>query len=589
MISEVTGTLGLAILTRMGVAKLLLGPRGALARRGEGAVHSWRLVLVLARLLIDLAPLAAFAAVAYGAITMLRSEDGARVVALVLINAILLSGGILVVARAMFVPHSPSLRFLPIDDETAGYFFVWLRRLVNFAVFGLFLSEAALLLGLPLGAHIFLVKIVGLIVACMILVFIMQNRAAVTDWLQAKSQGDGWYRTPLARVADIWHLAAGLYIATIYAIWAFGGSAGFDFMLRASLLTVIIVGASILSGTALDHLVDRIFDISQEMRERYPQLEARANRYVPALHKMLRWTVLIVAAIALFEVWGMDVLSILASGGGKRFMSAFVTILVIAAIALGIWELVSSMIERYLARLEASGVRSQSTARIRTLLPMLRNVLQIVLLAIVALISISEMGVNIGPLLAGAGMIGVAVGLGSQKLVQDFITGITFLLDDTVAVGDSVKIGEFVGTVDSLTIKTIRIREVNGRLVTIPFSTVGTVVNMSRDYMCATIEIGIAYKSDIDLALNALTEIAESLQNDEEFARLIVTPPDPAFIDRFADSAIIIKLVIKTLPDNQAKVSRAFNLRIKKRFDELDIEIPFPQTTIWFGGKEKLI
>jgi small conductance mechanosensitive channel len=324
------------------------------------------------------------------------------------------------------------------------------------------------------------------------------------------------------------------------------------------------------------------------MRERYPQLEARANRYVPALHTMLRWTVLVVATVSLLEVWGIGVLSVLASGGGKRFISALVTILVIAAIALGIWELVSSMIERYLARLEASGVRSQSTARIRTLLPMLRNVLQIVLLAIVALISISEMGVNIGPLLAGAGMIGVAVGLGSQKLVQDFITGITFLLDDTVAVGDSVKIGEYVGTVDSLTIKTIRIREGNGRLVTIPFSAVGTVVNMSRDYMFAAIEVGVAYNSNIDLALNCLTYIAESLRNDEEFAGMIVAQPDPPGIERFADSSIILKITIKTLPDKQGKITRAFNLRLKKRFDELGIDMPFPQTTIWFGDKEKL-
>jgi small-conductance mechanosensitive channel len=444
------------------------------------------------------------------------------------------------------------------------------------------------LLGLPPGGHAFLIKLVGLVVAGMIFVFIMQNRGSLTDWLQAKSQGEGWYRMPLARIADIWHLAAGLYIAAVYGIWAFGVAGGFEFMLRASVLTVIIIGAAVTGSAALNHLVDRVFDISQEMRERYPQLEARANRYVPVLHAMLRWTVVIVATVSLLEIWGIGVLSVLASGGGKRFLSALVTILIIAAIALGIWEFVSSMIERYLARLEASGVRSQSTARLRTLLPMLRNVLQIVLLAIVALISISEMGVNIGPLLAGAGMIGVAVGLGSQKLVQDFITGITFLLDDTVAVGDSVKIGEFVGTVDSLTIKTIRIREGNGRLVTIPFSSVGTVVNMSRDYMCASIEVGVAYNSDIDLAISALTEIAESLRNDPEFAGLIVAPPDPPGIERFADSAIILKITIKTLPDRQGKITRAFNLKLKKRFDELGIDMPFPQTTIWFGDKEKL-
>ncbi|MGD9975113.1 MAG: mechanosensitive ion channel family protein, partial [Desulfatirhabdiaceae bacterium] len=243
--------------------------------------------------------------------------------------------------------------------------------------------------------------------------------------------------------------------------------------------------------------------------------------------------------------------------------------------------------EHYLAESGKPGHTPEHGVRLRTLLPLIRKALSIVLTVMVMMILLSEFGVNIGPLLAGAGIIGLAVGFGAQKLVQDVITGIFILLEDAVGIGDVVTVAGVGGLVEDISIRSIRLRDLSGNVHTIPFSSVDTVTNMTRLYSYYVIDIGVAYREDTDQVSDVCREIVENMRSEPEFNPDILEPLEILGVDRFDDSAVIIKARIKTRPIRQWAVGREFNRRMKKRFDELGIEIPFPHQTIYFGvGKD---
>ncbi|MDK9720642.1 MAG: mechanosensitive ion channel family protein [Rhodospirillales bacterium] len=276
---------------------------------------------------------------------------------------------------------------------------------------------------------------------------------------------------------------------------------------------------------------------------------------------------------------GIDALP---GGLGKGLLGKSLTLLLVLSGAYLLWKLAGTALEGALKRLEGQGRRH---GRLKTLIPMLRMLVGIVLVAMAALIVLSELGVNIAPLLAGAGMVGLAFGLGAQKLVQDLIGSVSMLLEDTLAVGDTVRIGEHAGVIEKMTLMDIQLRDQAGYLHVIPFSKIDAFVNMTVDYAYAVFEVGVSYRADVDQVMAALVELGASLAEDEQFGQLIQEPLEMMGVDKFTDSAVVIKSRLKTEPGKQWVVMREFNRRMKMRFDELGIEIPFPQMTVWMGGK----
>ncbi|MFQ5619285.1 MAG: mechanosensitive ion channel family protein [Rhodospirillales bacterium] len=545
-----------------------------------------RIPVLAGRTVLDVVPIAAFAGAAYGALPLTQPGPEVYVVALTVINAYLIVRATLVVARMLLVPAVPSLRVLPIGGETANYLFIWTRRLVWVTVAGYFLAEAALLLGLPAGGHAGLLHLLGLLVTGMVVVFVLQNRAAVAGWVRgAADAGPGRFgvRTLRARFADIWHVPAIIYVAGVYGVWALGVEGGFQFMARATIATAAILTVAGLAAYGLRRGVRRGFAVKEEVKTRFPTLEARANRYLPVLHVGLRWVIYAVAALAVLQAWGIDTFGWLETPFGRRLTESTLSIVTVTVLALIVWEAISSAIERYLTRTDADGTRVERSARARTLLPLLRNAVLVVLTVMVSMIVLSELGVDIAPLLAGAGVVGLAIGFGAQKLVQDVITGAFILFEDSIAVGDVVDVGGLAGVVEALSIRSIRLRDLSGKVHTVPFSAVDTVTNMTKDFSYYVFEVGVGYREDTDEVTGVLKEIGAEMQDDPEFGPLILAPFEVLGVDQFADSAVIIKARFKTAPIKQWTVGREFNRRMKQRFDELGIEIPFPHTTIYFG------
>jgi small conductance mechanosensitive channel len=199
---------------------------------------------------------------------------------------------------------------------------------------------------------------------------------------------------------------------------------------------------------------------------------------------------------------------------------------------------------------------------------------------------LSELGVNANALLAGAGVVGLAVGFGAQTLVKDLITGLFILVGDTVRVGDVVDLGGRGGVVEAISMRTITLRAYNGDVHTVPYSSIDVVTNMTKDFSFYVFDLVVAYKEDLDRVVEVLREIDSQLRREWPYRRLMLEPLEIAGVDAFREAGPVIRARTKVRPGEQWKVGREFNRRIKRRFDELGIELPVPHQKIYFAGKE---
>jgi small-conductance mechanosensitive channel len=566
---KVLVVLGLATAVEAGVIRFLARFRRRLAEQPR---QGWwvKILSVLARAILELLPILAFAAAAYAILPLTEPREATRLIVLTLVNASVLARAILALGRIALSPGLPRLRPLPLGDETANYAQIWLRRFVNVAVYGYFLAQGLLLVGVPASIYLIFLRAIGLLLATMAIVLVLQNRASVSQWL------GGGARSSAARVraADVWHLIAILVIVLLYLVWAFAVPGGVEFLLRAFVATAIILVIAKLLKAGIARAVKRGFALNSELSRRYPGLEARANRHLPMLQRLLIGVVWAFAVLALLEAWGLNSFGWLGSEIGRRITGSLVSILLILGIVWLTWELLDTAIERYLDERGPDGHTVERSARMRTLLPLIRNATRVVLATMALLIVLSELGLNIGPLLAGAGVVGLAIGFGAQTLVKDVITGIFILVEESISVGDVVDLGGHSGVVESMTIRSVRVRDVSGSVHIIPFSSVTTVVNMTKEFAYAVFNLGISYEEDVDRATAVMQEVGRSLQHDPAFKSAVLSPIEVFGIDSFTDLSVKLQARMKTRPGRQWAVSREFYRRVKLAFREAGIEMP---------------
>lgn len=225
--------------------------------------------------------------------------------------------------------------------------------------------------------------------------------------------------------------------------------------------------------------------------------------------------------------------------------------------------------------------------RAHTLTHIVRDAARIVIFLVGVMMILSEVGIDLKPLLAAAGLGGLAIGFGAQSLVKDLISGFFILLENSIRVGDVVEVAGIAGIVEQIELRAVRLRDLSGNVHVVPNGVIDKVKNMTYDYSYYLFDIGVAYREDVDEVMALLHEIADELRRDPRFAEDILEPLDMLGVDQFADSAVIIKCRIKTKPIRQWLVGREMNRRIKKTFDAKGIEIPFPHRTIYWGEPKK--
>jgi moderate conductance mechanosensitive channel len=410
-----------------------------------------------------------------------------------------------------------------------------------------------------------MLNLAGLVLALLAIIFLLQNRSAIADWIGGDgSTVSGWSRVRRT-LADIWQLLAIFYIAGLYAIYALRIEGGFVYVARATALSVVVVVAARLIARSIRSLSRRGFAISPQLKAQFPTLEHRANRYVPILTGLAGGALYILAGLTVLQAWEVSAFSWLDSDLTRRLGGDLLSIGLIVLTALAVWEIFASAIERYLGKIDAGGVPRRT--RIRTLLPLLRTAMLSLIVVMSALIILSHLGINIAPLLAGAGVVGVAIGFGSQALVKDVITGLFILAEDQLAVGDIVDVGkDHAGVVEAISVRTIRLRDQAGTVHTVPFSEVTTVKNMTRDFAFVVARITISYGEDIDRVVEILREVSGELMKDETLREVILDPFEYLGVDGLTESSVVLLVRIRTLPSKQFVVGRAFNRLVKIAF-----------------------
>ncbi|UTA48510.1 mechanosensitive ion channel family protein [Simiduia sp. 21SJ11W-1] len=283
-----------------------------------------------------------------------------------------------------------------------------------------------------------------------------------------------------------------------------------------------------------------------------------------------------IAAIA--EIWQLGWFLPEGQASYLKLLNWVLTLGVLALLYAVFWEVSNAAIEYGMRH-----ARSMSSARADTVLPIIRRVIFIVLVIIFTLMTLSELGINIMPLVAGAGVFGIAIGFGAQTVVRDFLVGFIIVLEDLLQIGDVVKVAGRMGEVEKITMRKLQLRSLDGTVHTIPFSELDVVENHTKEYSYYLTDIGVAYKEDIDSVIACAKDVSKSLREDDTFGPMMLDDIEILGVNQFADSAVNIRVRLKTRAHDKWALGREFNRRIKYAFDERGIEIPFPHRTFMLG------
>ncbi|OZI21448.1 hypothetical protein CAL26_19430 [Bordetella genomosp. 9] len=489
------------------------------------------------------------------------------------------------VVRLLVSPAGQGLRLLNVSPATARLLLVSVRWIAGLALFGMAIADTLPLLGAAPALRMAFLKAVSLIVHLSAVVLILRLRRPIRHALRAAPHATGPLAVARNWLADAWAVIAIVVVMGVWVIWAMGVQDGFPKLIHFILMSAVVLVAARLLAILILGSLGRLFstgsqgDHSGDGTQR-AGVTRLAERYYPWTRGLVSVVLILCTVVALFEAWGLDALSWFASGTlGRSLASAASTIVVAIIIAILIWEAAQYAVERRLARWTRRGDAVRA-ARLRTLLPMLRTALFIVVALIVGLTALNQIGINTTPLLAGASIIGVAVGFGSQKLVQDFITGIFLLMENAMRVGDWVTVAGVSGSVEYLSIRTVRLRGGDGALYIVPFSSVSTVSNTNRGIGNAAVRISVAYDTDIDLVVRELKQIGASLREDPNFKDQILNDIEVWGVDSVDGSMVTLAGQMRCSDKGRWGVQREINRRILERFRELGIEIANPRASL---------
>ncbi|MDX6750040.1 mechanosensitive ion channel [Geminicoccaceae bacterium 1502E] len=561
-----------------------------LRRRGEKApLRAWagpvrRSLAAAGKVLRDLSPIAAFVVAAAVVLQLQPMLPVSQHVGTLLLGGLALGRGLRVVNCHLMKPGRSAERPLPLADDTAAFLFRWGNRIGQTVIYSYFGLAAALRLGMPPSIHTVIGHVLFITVACLITSCILQAREAIALRVRRAAEN---LKGSLAGSAVPWDLLGGyLHLLAIglvwihYLVWAVGARGGFRWLFVATVATVGLMFLARLLLIMVDRSEERLTAL-QAGHEGDGEEPQRARSWSFALARI---GIKLGVVFLLLEAWGLGLLDWLQTETGRLVMEKAMRMGLILLGAVVIWQVVGRMIGSYITATDTQGNIKYSN-RSRTLANIARNVVLVLIVLFAGATVLTEIGIDTAPLLAGAGVVGLAIGFGAQTLVKDIITGLFILLGDTLRVGDVVDVGKS-GVVEGMSMRTITLRDYGGSVHTIPYSSISIVTNMTKDFSFTVLNVGVAYREDVDRLMDVLREIDTQLRREWPYRRLILEPIDVAGVDALAESAVMVKARIKVRPGEQWRILREFNRRLKLRFDELGIEIPYPHRTLYYGGEK---
>ncbi|WP_209017341.1 mechanosensitive ion channel domain-containing protein [Roseibium aggregatum] len=546
------------------------------ARYGGGLTRSFILLLtsVIDGLTVALGLGVGYmvALAAYGGV-----ETGVTLQESLALNAFFITGMANVALRFVFAPRRPELRFLPFDDDGAVYWNARLSLFTYWINYGVLLAVplANIAVSFVLGNALrFLVVLFGMLY---LIVLVARNRVRVREGTKtyAKTMQSALAQRALSNLGSLWHLGAYGYIVAVFLVWVTRPFDATTIILRATGFSIV----TIMGGMALSLIMTRAIKggvrLPAELNQKLPALQHRLNAFVPRVLKLTRFVVFLGTILLLLDIWGVvETIKWFASDTGQGIVGNYGSAVLVLIAGFLIWLAVMSWVD---LRLQ-SRVGYIVTARERTLFQLFRNAFTVVIVVMASLLALSEIGINIGPLIAGAGVVGLAISFGAQTLVKDIITGAFIQIENAINEGDVVTVAGVTGTVEGITVRSVRLRDLDGTTHIVPFSSVDMVSNFMRGHSFHVAVIGVAYDTDIAFAKEAMFEAYRRLQ-ETDYKSKIYGDLEMHGVINFGASSIDIRARIKTTPGDQWSVGRAYNEFVKLVFDERDIEIPFPQVT----------
>jgi small-conductance mechanosensitive channel len=453
----------------------------------------------------------------------------------------------------------------------------------SFAAFGEALSDPRLVTAL--GQHLShtAATVANVMAALSTGVFILRFRRPIAHLIRNQPLSRRLTRRALSDTIEIigsfWYIPALLLVGiSLFATFVSAGDT--STALRQSLLcTVLLVLCMVINGLVRRHALK-----PQRGHKRHALYSERLKSFIYTLAHLVVWLVFIELGL---RVWGLSLIGF-TEGDGHEIAVKLFGLAGTLLFAWLIWILSDTAIHHALTRSR----KGLANARAQTMMPLIRNVLFVTIFIIAAIVALANMGMNVTPLLAGAGVIGLAIGFGAQSLVADLITGLFIIIEDSLAIDDYVDVGGHLGTVEGLTIRTVRLRDIDGIVHTIPFSEIKSIKNYSREFGYAIFRVAIPYNMDIDNAIKLIRDVGQKMRNDPLQRRNIWSPLEIQGVESFESGSAILRARFKTAPIKQWEVSRAFNLSLKRHLDEAGLDLATPRLSVQVvtgasGGLEK--
>ncbi|MFO1113809.1 MAG: mechanosensitive ion channel, partial [Rhodospirillales bacterium] len=583
--------LGLAVILLIGAScealfRQLLGRLGDRSGIGTATTDLGKLGLLMVRAIVDALALGVFAVTAILTFFVLHpDEDQHRRIFWVAFLTILGARAVALASRVLLAPRRPDLRLPALGDAEARSLYRWLialAALVSFAgTFGPMLGS----LNLPEPLLLLLGTVLQWVVVGALIAAVWLQRRPL-DRLLGVPPDAAATRSAGGLLARRWHI---LFSVGLFAMGLF---ATVSRLLTAQpqsvriVQTLLVLGAIPLADGFLRLVVRHLIAPDEPA-------PATADRhdtpYAPVILRNLRIVLIVAGALALGRIWNIHLDELAAGSLGTRAADALFTIIVALLLASALWGVVKTAVARHVseealdphAAADAEGAAGLS--RLQTLLPVVRKFLFATIVAITGMTMISALGVDIGPLLAGAGVVGIAIGFGAQALVRDIVSGIFFLIDDAFRIGEYIDVGAAKGTVERISIRSLRLRHHLGQINTVPFGEIKTVINYSRDWAIMKLELRVPLDTDIEKVRKLVKRVGQEMQQHPELGLNLLQPPKSQGVHRMEPSAYVVRVKYMAKPGEQFILRREVFRRLHDAFRENGIRLGVSPTVVDAG------
>ena len=530
---------------------------------------------ILTRALIQLVGVGVMAVVTYAAIIYFRNDNPYFELLFVQVIAALLMLRLwMILLRNIFSPNRPTLRPIPLDDESCSELYRWFVVFFFIIEFGngffTYLTRAGMSEAQLNGLLIPYTLSLNLI----ILSRIWTMRRKITGMFVSDSEERANGNFAREFFSNAWPFVFTAWLLMLWMLWLYKAFLGnwrdADYISISWWITL----AFFVADRMFYGLVKNVVNIRWLHS---PTFDIRSSRFIRVTLNGFRLLMFAVAVYTFSLAWGLAPGALMDSGLGARAFGQLINLLVIATITYIVWELFNALIERKLpaemdalAALEGEGGGAGAT-RAETLLPLMRTLLTVVLVTFVVLSVLHSLGIAITPLLAGAGVVGIAIGFGAQKLVQDVLSGIFFLVDDAFRKSEYIEIEELRGTVEKISLRSMQLRHHLGAVQTIPYGEIKTVRNLSRDWVTMKLELRLSYDTDIEKVRKIIKKVGQSMMEDPEMGPSFILPLKSQGVMRVEESALIVRMKFTTKPGEQWVIRREAYRRVRDALAEAGI------------------